>query len=93
MQHDAADELHVEVAHAEGAAARFAHQRKSRDERRLERVLQFLLVVGIVALEAFEAGLNFGAQGDGALADLRVGKLLHLRLERVDLDDVRLRSS
>ncbi len=89
MQDDAADELHVEVAHADGAAARFAHQGEGGNERRLERVLQFLLVVGIVAFEAFEAGLHFGAQRNGALADLGVGELLHLRLELVDLDDIR----
>src|SRR5208282_2871684 len=89
MQDDAADELHVEVAHADGSAACLADQGERGNKRRLERVLELLLVIWIGALEAFEAGLHFGTQRDSALADFGVGELLHGRLELVDLDDVR----
>ena len=43
VQHDAADQLHVEVAHAQLAAARFAHQSKCRHQRRFERLFAALL--------------------------------------------------
>ena len=39
VQHDAADQLHVEMAHAEFPAARFAHQRERRHQRRFQRLL------------------------------------------------------
>ena len=57
VQHDAADQLHVEVAHAEFAAAHFAHQRKRRHQRGLERLLAALLEFGIVEREIAEAVL------------------------------------
>ena len=52
--------------------------------RRLERLLQFSLVVGIVALDAFEPLLDLGAQRRGTLGNLRVGELHHLGFELVD---------
>ena len=57
--------------------------------RRLECLLQFSLVVGIVALDAFKALLHFGPQRRCALGDLRVGELLHLGFKLVDRDDRR----
>ncbi len=90
VQHDAADELHVEVAHVEGAPPGLADQGKRRDQCRIDRIAQLLLVVRIVALEPFHAALHLGLEGQRPLAQLGVGKLLHLRLEGVDLSDQRL---
>ncbi len=53
VQDDAADQLHVEMAHAERAAAGFAHQRKGRDNGRLERIVQVLFVVWSSGSESF----------------------------------------
>ncbi len=39
VQHDAADELHIEVAHVQLATAHFAHQRKSHGQHGSERRL------------------------------------------------------
>ena len=60
VQDHAADELNVEMAHAERAAARFADQRECRDQGRLQRFLQFLFVIGIGEFEAFHALVDFG---------------------------------
>ena len=43
VQHDSADQLHIEMAHAERAAAGFAHQRKGRHDCRFQRRSQLLL--------------------------------------------------
>ena len=43
VQDDAADQLHVEMAHVQEAAARFAHQRKRRNDRRLQRLAAAVL--------------------------------------------------
>ena len=56
-------------------------------QRGLERFLQFLLVVRIVALQAFHARLNFRLQLGGLRRNLGVGEFAHLRLERVDFRD------
>ena len=62
VQDDSADQLHVEMAHAERAAARFAHQRKRRHDRGLERLLAaFACSSGSSRSSAFQAALHFGA--------------------------------
>ena len=65
VQHHAADQLHVEMAHGQRAAAGFAHQGKRRNERRLERVGQALLVVGFGGIGAAEALGDFGLELGG----------------------------
>jgi hypothetical protein len=53
VQHDAADELHVEVAHANGALAGLAHDREGVGQNVIKRraVLQLLLELGGHAFE------------------------------------------
>ncbi len=46
--------------------------------------LQLALEIRVVALEAFEATLDFGLQLKRSRTDLLVGEFLHLRLERID---------
>ena len=46
VQHDAADQLHVEMAHRDRAPSCFAHQGEGRNQCRLERVGKTLLEVG-----------------------------------------------
>ena len=84
VQDHAADQLHVEMAHAQRAAARFADQGERRDQGRLDRILQFLLVVGIGDLEAFHALEDLRPEFRRLRAQFLVGKFFHLRLERVD---------
>src|ERR1700691_2540204 len=71
VQDDAADQLHVEVAHVEEAAAGFADYGESLDEQVVER-----RPLGQLFLE-FD---GFGGQID-------IGKLLDLRFEIVDGGD------
>ena len=90
VQDDAADELHVEVPHIEVAAARFANQGEGRHQRGIDRLAKLPLVIRVIAFESLEAALHFGLEGQGSLAELRIGELLHLRLEGVDLRHNRL---
>ncbi len=81
MQHHAADQLHVEVAHAQGASRRLAHRGEGFDEQVVqgfEEVLVALLgvaasEVGVVALVLVVLLHRQGA-GDG-LAEAEVGAL------------------
>src|SRR5580658_5405857 len=75
------------MAHAQRAASRFARHGKGRHERGLERALQTLLVIRIVALEALDARLHFGLECRSLRRKLSVGELLHLRFKRVDRFD------
>ena len=68
VQHHAADQLHVEMALAEGALGRLADGGEGRDEQVVD--------VG--------AGGDLGAELVGAGAQLVVGQRLQFRLERVD---------
>ena len=52
MQHDAADQLHVKMPHPKRPPPRFAHHRKRRNQRRLQRFLQLLLDLRVVVLNA-----------------------------------------
>ena len=75
VQHHAADELHVEVAHAERALGGLAHDRERLGQQVVER-----LAVG----EALR-----GTRRSWRASSL-VGERLHLGLEGVDLRDERL---
>src|SRR5208282_5046215 len=68
VQRHAADQLHVEVAHGEGAPAGLAHERKTLREQLVER----LAVTGALAQDVY------------ALAELAVGVELELSLKRAD---------
>ena len=68
VQDHAADQLHVEMALADGALGRLAHGRERRHQDVVER-----LALGEFLLEGF-----------GARAKLVVGELDQLRLERID---------
>ena len=46
VQHHAADQLHIEMAHGQRAAAGLARQGKRRGDRGLEGIGQALLIVG-----------------------------------------------
>ena len=68
VQHHAADQLHVEVAHAHRALARLAHER----EAFVQQVLEALAAGGALA------------QLVGGLSQLGVGVVLQLGLESID---------
>ena len=74
VEHHAADQLHVEMAHAQGALAGFAHHRESRDQQ----------VVELLAVRQF--GPEFGGLG----FQFRIAQLGHLRFERIDGVDLGL---
>ena len=65
----AAEELNVEVAHAERAASRFANQREGLDEESIER----LAAAGAIA------------EPQALFAELMIGKLLETGLQLGDL--------
>ena len=73
MQHDAADQLDVEVAHVEDAAAGFADDGEGFDQKIVERC---------ALRDAFFEFNGFGGEID-------VGELLQGRLEIVDCGDDR----
>jgi len=71
MQHHAADQLHIEVAHAQHALARFAHHRKGFGQQLIEQgalvveaagVLETLAEVGGAAAQVVVA--EGGVSGD-----------------------------
>ena len=68
MQHHAADQLHVEMALAEGALGRLAHRGEGLGDQIIER----------------GACLDTGAERLGAGAQRLVGERRHLGLERID---------
>ena len=74
MQHHAADQLHVVVAHAQRALAGLAAER----ERLVQQVVERLAVARALA------------QRVGLLADLVILEQLHLGLDRVDALDALL---
>ena len=73
VQHDAADQLDVEMPHVENAAAGFAHGGERRNQNIVERgALRDLLL-----------------EGDGLRGQFLIGELLHARLHVVDGRDQR----
>ena len=71
MEHHPADQLHVEVAHAHRALPGLAHER----EALVQQIVEALAVARALA------------QLVGRLAQLAVGVVLELGLERVDPSD------
>ena len=87
VQHHAADQLHVEVAHVHGALACLAHHGKGLGQNLVQRLglrgLALVFVVrriGNVFHPLGEARLELG----GLLAQLGVGERLNLRLPFAD---------
>ena len=73
VQHHAADQLHVEVALAQGAFRRLAHGREGFHQNVVERL----------------AGSELVAESLGACAERLVGKTFEILLERIDALDRR----
>ena len=88
VEHDAADELHVEVPHVQYAPAAFADDGESLGQNLIERGLQGR-VFFVSIFDGIDALANALAKFVGLGAELLVGELLHGRLERVDLVDER----
>jgi hypothetical protein len=91
VQRDAADELHVEVAHPRRAHRGLAREGEDLGQDAVERLLRATLALldGLLALGGGVAHLadDLLAQLHDAGAHLVVGELLHRRLEVVDLLD------
>ena len=87
VQHDAADQLHVEMAHAQRAAAGFAHQREGRNHGRFERVGQALLVIVRLRVGVAETLLDFRFELEGFFAKFGVGQALVVRRQGIDRRD------
>src|SRR5690348_2453134 len=90
VQDHAADELDVEMAHAEFAAASFANEGEGRDEDGFEGVLEPHAIIGVLEVRAFELGGDLGLELSGLEAEIVVGEPLHFGLESVDGGDERL---
>ena len=86
VQHHAADQLHVEVAHVEDAAAGLADHGKGFGQDVLQKLI-FRRTPLVVVLDAFEALGQALAEFVGLGAQLGVGERVHLRFERIDLLD------
>ena len=59
MQDDAADQLHVEVAHVEHAASGFANHRESLHQNFVQHFLQSIVLLFFQPLLAVDVGLGF----------------------------------
>ncbi len=59
VQNDSADQLHIEMAHAERTPARLAHQSKGGDQCGLECIRDALLVIGLGRIGIANALLHF----------------------------------
>ena len=90
MQDGTADQLNIEVAHAQRAAADFTNQGECGNQRRFGGFAQTQLVIRIGRVELGEAGLDFGLQLRRHRRKFGVGELFHLRLEGVDGFDDRV---
>ena len=88
VQHHAADQLHVEVAHLHGAPAGLADDGEGLGQDLVEGCVfggPDLIGVG----DSFELGRDPGPELNGLVAQLLIGELLDLRLEGIDLGDHR----
>ncbi len=86
VQHHAADQLHVEVAHVQHPLARLADHGECLRQELFERgALGFAL--GRFVLRRGGAFGHLRAERDGALREFGVGELRDLRLQRVDALD------
>ncbi len=79
-----ADQLHVEMAHGDSAAARFAGQRERWGDGGLERVGQALLIVGLGGISVAEALGYLGFELGGFLADFGIGQTFAFAGEFID---------
>ena len=84
MQNNAADHLHIEVAHAGRALARFADQGKRLRQDFIQRVLLTTFAIVFVGLVLDRLG-NLLFEAFGALPQLVIGKRLDLRFPLVNL--------
>ena len=84
VQHDAADQLHVEVPHAEFPAACLAHQRERGHQRRFQRLLASLLELRIVERKIAETLFHLRSEQRGFLEKLGVTQLFVFRRQSVD---------
>ena len=95
VQNHAADQLHIEVAHVQDAAAGFADDGEGFGQQVVEDFFDGGEAIGLDLLEAVGVGLGFVgdaaepvldalAEFVGLGAQFVVGQLLHRRLERVD---------
>ena len=88
MQNDAADQLHVEVAHAGRADAGFSNDRKSFGQNLVED-FSFASLAFFFVSRVSDGLLHSLFENRGARAQFVVGKRLHRRFECVDLLDQR----
>ena len=95
VQHYAANQLDIEMAHVEHAPARFTYHRERLDQQFVEHFLESLVTFGLDLRPAVRIGvrlvgdaakplLDAGAEFIGLGAQLVVGELLYLRLQRAD---------
>ena len=83
MQHHAADELHVEVAHLQHAPAGLAHHREGLGKDLVQHLLQLaVLLVGV--FDGIHALADALAELFRLGPELLVAELLHLGLKRID---------
>ena len=90
VQNDAADQLHIEMAHLQETPARFAHQRKRGNNRRLQCLLHQFAESGFRGIGVFQPLLHLALQLNKTQLQVFIGKRLHLRFQRVDGGDDRL---
>ncbi len=83
VQHHAADQLHVEVAHLHGAPARLAHHRERLGQNLVQRFLFGLLFLFCVG-NSFEPRRDPRLELDRLGLQLFIRELLRLRLHRAD---------
>ena len=69
MQHHAADQLHVEVAHVEHPAAGFADHRESFDQNLIQRFVDNFYALIFEFLQAIGIGLRFVRKASQTLLD------------------------
>ena len=89
MQDHAADQLDVEVAHAEGAPGGLAHQREHLDEVRVERLLDERAALLVLRRQLGQARPDVVPDGGRPRAQRVVRKRLDFRFLRVDLGHAR----
>ena len=83
MQHQSADQLHIEVPHAGRAHAGFADQGEGFRQNFHQRFLLAILAIVFVTRVLHRIG-DLCFKESRPFAHLLVGKLLHLRLEFID---------
>ena len=85
MEHGAADELHVEVAHAERALHRLAGHREDLGEDVVERLLDSLVLALAARLRQLATALELGVVELVVRRLVGLGELVDLGADLVDL--------